>query len=51
MNSTAHIGWVRPRALPRAGAAQLAARLDVWCDAVAGAADLLANAAPDLLTA
>ncbi|CAH0601985.1 unnamed protein product [Chrysodeixis includens] len=51
VNSTAHIGWVRPRALPRAGAAQLAARLSAWCAAVAGAADLLATAAPDLLTA
>ncbi|CAH0699443.1 unnamed protein product [Spodoptera exigua] len=51
VNSTAHIGWVRPRALPRAGAAALAARLDAWCVAVAGAADLLAGAAPDLLTA
>ncbi|CAB3254483.1 unnamed protein product [Arctia plantaginis] len=51
VSSCAHIGWVRPRALPRAGAAALAQRLDTWCRAVSGAADLLSSAAPDLLTA
>lgn len=51
VSSCAHIGWVRPRALARSGAAQLARRLDAWCTAVRGAADLLASAAPDLLTA
>lgn len=51
VNSTAHIGWVRPRALGRPGAAALARRLDAWCSAVRAATDLLAGAAPDLLTA
>ncbi|KAL0809452.1 hypothetical protein ABMA28_011629 [Loxostege sticticalis] len=49
VSETVTIRWVRPRALPRAGAAALARRLDAWCAAVAGAADLLQHSAPDLL--
>ncbi|XP_060808999.1 26S proteasome non-ATPase regulatory subunit 13 [Amyelois transitella] len=48
VSSTVHVTWVRPRALPRAGAASLARRLDAWCAAVAGAAALLRDRAPDL---
>ncbi|XP_063836564.1 26S proteasome non-ATPase regulatory subunit 13 [Ostrinia nubilalis] len=50
VSETVSIRWVRPRALPRAGAALLAARLDAWCAAVAGAAELLHHNAPDFLT-
>ncbi|XP_053621755.1 26S proteasome non-ATPase regulatory subunit 13 [Plodia interpunctella] len=50
VSETVSITWVRPRALPRAGAASLARRLDAWCTAVAAAATLLQRQAPDLLT-
>ncbi|KAJ0183029.1 hypothetical protein K1T71_001005 [Dendrolimus kikuchii] len=51
VGGVAHISWVRARALDRAGAAALAARLSAWCDAVSKADVLLHGAAPDLLTA
>ncbi|XP_049883875.1 26S proteasome non-ATPase regulatory subunit 13 [Pectinophora gossypiella] len=50
VSSTVCIRWVRPRALGRAGARALAARLDAWCGAVAAAAGLLQRRAPELLT-
>ncbi|XP_063545635.1 26S proteasome non-ATPase regulatory subunit 13 [Cydia strobilella] len=49
VSSTVSVTWVRPRALPRAAAAALAARLDTWRLAARAAADLL-GAQPDLLT-
>lgn len=50
VSESVQVRWVRPRALPRAGAAALAGRLAAWAAAVAAAADLLAAAAPDLLS-
>ncbi|XP_059046792.1 26S proteasome non-ATPase regulatory subunit 13 isoform X2 [Achroia grisella] len=50
VSESVQVRWVRPRALPRAGAAALAERLAAWGQAVGAAADLLAGAAPDLLT-
>ncbi|XP_061381600.1 26S proteasome non-ATPase regulatory subunit 13 isoform X2 [Danaus plexippus] len=50
VNETVSITWVRARALGRAGAGRLAARLDAWCSAAAAAEGLLQRTAPDLLT-
>ncbi|CAK1546555.1 unnamed protein product [Leptosia nina] len=50
VSQTVNVSWVRARALGKSGAGALAKRLDVWCSAAAGAADLLANATPDILT-
>ncbi|XP_073966137.1 26S proteasome non-ATPase regulatory subunit 13-like [Choristoneura fumiferana] len=49
VSSTVTVSWVRPRALPRSGAAALARRLDAWRLATRAAQDLL-TAQPDLLT-
>ncbi|CAG4967687.1 26S proteasome non-ATPase regulatory subunit 13 [Colias croceus] len=50
VNETVMVSWVRARALGRGGCGALARRLGAWCSAAASAADLLAGAAPDILT-
>ncbi|CAH4034110.1 26S proteasome non-ATPase regulatory subunit 13 [Pieris brassicae] len=50
VSQTVNVSWVRARALGRSGAGALAKRLDIWCAAASGAAELLANATPDILT-